>query len=191
MPPVGTGADLPPPAPSAASPEATQHARSVAGTEAKQAAKKYVFDAAEEAAINQRIRDKAQTAGEQAYDTAIAAGKNEKQAKNDASKAARQTAQAEAKAEAQRAARDAAQRAFSDGTAFDASSLDPDATSQLANYGSGYSEAKRLGPALNGMSDADFQNFMNQEVASGRVPAPKNVNLTTPPPQQMTVCELC
>jgi hypothetical protein len=98
----------------------------VAGSEATAAAKKYVFDPAEQATVNQRIRDKAQAAGEQAHDAAIAAGKNEKQARNEASKAARQTAQAEARAEAQRVARDAAHLAVANGSAFDSSKLDAD-----------------------------------------------------------------
>jgi hypothetical protein len=161
----------------------------VAGTEAKQATKKYVFDAAEEAAVNQRIRDKAQAAGEQAYDAAIAAGKNEKQAKNDASKAVRQTAQAEAKAEAQRSAREAAHRAISDGTAFDASKLDADTKGQLNKFQTGSFEAQRLGVALAGKNNADFLALMGQEVSAGRVPRPRAINIAGPPPQQMQMWE--
>jgi hypothetical protein len=189
VPPVDTGTALPPPAPIAVSPEATQHAKSVAGTEAKQATKKYVFDPTEEAAVNQRVRDKAQAAGEQAYDAAIAAGKNEKQAKKDANKAVQQTAKAEAKAEAQRAAHAAAQRAISDGTAFDTSKLDADTQAQLNTFQTGPFAAQRLGPALAGKNNADFLAFMGQEVSAGTVPPPRTINIAGPPPQSMQMWE--
>ena len=182
----GTGADLPPPAPSTASAAAVQHAKSVAGTEAKKKLKNYVFDPAEQATVDQRVREKAQAAGEQAYDAAIALGKDEKQARNEATRAIQDTARAEAKAEAERAARAAAQQVLTSGTAINPSALDADASAQLSNYPSSSFAAKRIGPALAGKGEAEFLAFMSSEVSSGNVPTPKVRNISAPPPHTGT-----
>ncbi|ACY14785.1 hypothetical protein [Haliangium ochraceum] len=172
-----------------ASPEATAAARELAGGAAAQNVKKFVFDASESDAVKQRVRERAQDAAEQAYDAAIVAGKTPKQARKDANKAATQAARAEAEAEAQRAAQDMAQQAIANGGAIDASTLDADASAQLANYQSGSFDAQRIAPAVAGMSDADFQAFMANEVSTGAVPAPqsRNISAPNPPPAQQAM----
>ncbi len=182
VPPVGTGTDLPPPAPSAATTQATQHVKSVVGSTVTEKLKNYTFDPAEQAAVTQRVRDKAQAAGEQAYDVAVQKGSDEKKAKKEATRAVQETARAEAIAEAERAAREAAQRALASGTAFNVSALDADATAQLTNYPTTAFEAKRIGPALAGKSATEFLAFMSQEVNEGKVTAPGVRNIAAPPP---------
>ncbi|ACY14783.1 eCIS core domain-containing protein [Haliangium ochraceum] len=170
-----------------ASPEATAAARELAGGAAAQNVKKFVFDASESDAVKQRVRERAQDAAEQAYDAAIVAGKTPKQARKDANKAATQAARAEAEAEAQRAAQAMAQQAIANGGAFDMSTLDPNAQSQLSSFQSSTGfEAQRIASAVAGMNDANFQNFMAAEVSSGNVAAPSTANIPAPNPPPTT-----
>ncbi len=183
----------PPPAPvavGATSAEALQHAKSVAGGEATQSVSKFIFDASEVDGVKQRARERAQADAERAYDAAIEAGKTPKQARKDASRAARQTARAQAAIEAKRAAQTLAEQAIQTGGAIDTGSLDSQAASQLAAYQGGMaSEAKRVAPAVAGMSDSEFLAFMGQEVADGRAPTPRTINISGPPPQAMQMWE--
>ncbi|ACY14787.1 hypothetical protein [Haliangium ochraceum] len=165
-----------------ASPEATAAAQSLAGRAAGENVAKFAFDPSEVDAVKQQAREDARVAAEAAYDTAIADGKSPKQAHREAKMAAKAAARQRATAEAQRAARDMARQAIANGGAFDPSKLDADANAQLTNYQSGSFEAQRIAPAVAGMSDANFQTFMANEVSTGAVPAPQSRNISAPNP---------
>ncbi len=160
----------------------------MAGGESKAALKKYVFAPGDDAKALQRVREKSQKAGEDAYEATLKATKDPKLADRKASEAVRKRALLEAQTEAVAAAEKEAEKAVNAGSAF--KGLDPQAKGQLAAYQSGAAlEVRRLATTLPGKSEKEFLDIMAKEVAEGRVGQPRSIPITGPPAQHMQMWE--
>lgn len=161
---------------------------SVAGGESKTALKKYVFAPGDDAKALERVREKSQKAGEEAYEATLKATKDPKLADRKASDAVRKRALLEAKTEAVAAAEKEAEKAVKAGSVF--KGLDPQAKGQLAAYQGGAAlEVRRLATTLPGKSEKEFLDIMAKEVADGRVGQPRSIPISGPPAQHMQMWE--
>ena len=169
--------------------DAMQHAKSVAGERTRSALQRFILEPAERAAAEAQMRPLLEKTIAEKYDEVIAAGGDVKKARTEANKVAAELSRAEALKAGVASAEAKARQAVATGTSIDVSKLDPDSARQLASYQTGVFEAQRLAPKLVDKSEAEFLSLMAEEVAQGRVPPPRRINIGGPPPQPMSMWE--
>jgi hypothetical protein len=169
---------------------AQQAAKSAAGHVSKLEVEKHEFDAAEMAAVQERVRAEATSAALEAYKDAIAKGQPPKDANKIASSVAINVGRQAAKAEAVRAAEVRAENVIATGTTFDTNSVDADGRKAMVGYQAGKIgvAGKRLAVELEGKTEQEFNAIMQREVASGEAKH-SIVKLVKPIIQDMDVYE--
>lgn len=133
------------------------------------AVNRHVFDASDLVRVKAEVRDASRVRAEEAFDQAIADGKNEEQAKKQAHKAAERKAKEVALAKAEAFAHARAKEAIADGTVFDMHQVDENTARQRESFEQDQGDAGRIAAALAGADDAAFHAFMTREESSGRL----------------------
>ena len=168
--------------------------KSIVGERSKSALRKYVFEAGEEADVLMGVKKAAQSAGEAEYQKALQDGLAADKARDRANRAIAKAAEVEATAEAIAAAQRRADRAVADGSVFKMDELGPEARAQLERFRNGEigADARRIADELVGMSDKEFLDLMDREVASNKGITKVEVMRPGPaggPAQPMTIWE--